>query len=29
MDWITAVALFLALVLLIHLTFSLLFPERF
>jgi F subunit of K+-transporting ATPase (Potass_KdpF) len=28
MDWITVVALVLALVLLVHLTFSLLFPEK-
>jgi len=29
MDWITAVALILAIVLMIHLTVSLLFPEKF
>ncbi len=29
MDWITIVALILAIFLLIHLTVSLLFPERF
>jgi K+-transporting ATPase KdpF subunit len=29
MDWITAVALILAIILLIHLTVSLLFPEKF
>jgi K+-transporting ATPase KdpF subunit len=28
MDWITVVALVLALLLLVHLTFSLLFPEK-
>ena len=29
MNWITAVALFLALLLLIHLIFCMLFPEKF
>ena len=29
MDWITIVALILAIVLFIHLTISLLFPEKF
>ncbi|HVZ84112.1 MAG TPA: K(+)-transporting ATPase subunit F [Terracidiphilus sp.] len=29
MDWITAVALILAIILMIHLTVSLLFPEKF
>lgn len=28
MDWVTAVALILAIVLLVHLTFALLYPER-
>lgn len=29
MDWITAVALVLAIILMVHLTVSLLFPEKF
>ena len=29
MDWITVIALILAIILLVHLTFSLLFPEKF
>jgi K+-transporting ATPase KdpF subunit len=29
MDWITIVALVLAIILLVHLTVSLLFPEKF
>lgn len=29
MDWITAVALILAIILMVHLTVSLLFPEKF
>ncbi len=29
MDWITAVALILAIILLVHLTISMLYPEKF